>query len=421
VRICVELDVSKKGSRGFVLNRSAEIAIRVGIPFILVDINAAIFWTIFRVFIYDIGGSFTQIALISLIEGLFTIFLSPFWGTLSDLIGRRKPFIIIGSLSLAIFSPLFVIARSVVQYLIIFTAASFFSSMVYPCLNATLTEATEEAERGKTLGYFFGLNAIGWTLGSFLSGYLADVWGIAYVFISAGLVGGVGAFVALFFMQESGGKSITAVSMRDAFQRVLGSFVVERNPSLFVLMGTIILYGLGSGVFSTLFQIKFFESVKRSYLIYGIVSALSGLGSIIAPPIYGYFADKVGKKEVFQATLLAYTMYFIVMGLTWDPLILAILWFLPLWPGVRISSIALATELARKDEVGQYQGFVESSSALAGAIGAIIGGLIADYLNARENLYILDYILMGSAIGPFLATILVSALKISKTEPIKLD
>ena len=154
--------------------------------------------------------------------------------------------------------------------------------------------------------------------------------------------------------------------------------------------------------------------MKRSYLIYGVVSALSGVGSIIAPPVYGYLADKIGKKEVFQATLIAYTLYFITMGLTWNPLILAILWFLPLWPGVRISSIALATELAREDAVGEYQGFVESSSALARAIGALIGGIIADILGARKNIFLIDYILIGSAIGPFLATLLINKLRLRR-------
>jgi len=387
----------------------------VGIPFILISINATIFWTIFRVFIYDIGGSFTEVALISLIQGFFTIFLSPFWGALSDALKRRKIFIIAGSAFLALIAPLFLMARSITDYLIVFTVASFFSSMIYPCLNAILTENVESTRRGATLGLFFGLNAIGWTLGGFLSGYLADVLGMDFVFILAGLVGGLGAVMGALLIREYGqyGKLSKDV-IHYAWKRVMGSFTIEKNPDLMVLLGTIILYGSGSGVFFTLFQIKFFECVKRSYLIYGVVSALSGVGSIIAPPVYGYLADKIGKKEVFQATLIAYTLYFITMGLTWNPLILAILWFLPLWPGVRISSIALATELAREDAVGEYQGFVESSSALARAIGALIGGIIADILGARKNIFLIDYILIGSAIGPFLATLLINKLRLRR-------
>jgi len=363
------------------------------------------------VFIYAIGGTFTEVALVSALQNIFSILLSPFWGALSDEIGKRKPFIVLGSASIALFTPFFIIADDVIEYLVIFLFASVFSSMVYPSINAYLSEIVESKYRGRTLGYFFGFNAIGWTLGGFLSGFIAEYLGMNNVFFFAGLVGLTGALFAQLFVEESRREEIERKgAIKKAWRRVINTLRVQRNPDLNILLLVIMLYGVGSGIFFTIFQIKFFESVKRSFMLYGIVSGLSGLGSIIAPPFYGYLADKIGKKIVFQATLICYTVYFIVLGLIWDPIILAVLWLLPLWPGVRISSIAIAADISGDRTMGEYQGFVNSSSAVSRAVGALLGGIIADLFNARTNLYVIDYILISAAIGPLMAAIAISKL-----------
>jgi len=391
------------------------LIVSLGVSFVLVSINNTIFWTIFRVFIYSIGGSFTEVALVSALQNLFSILLSPLWGALSDELRRRKPFIVFGSASIALFTPLFTIAKDVFEYLIIFTAASFFSSMIYPAINAYLSEVVESEYRGRSLGYFLGFNAIGWTLGGFLSGYIAEYLGMGNVFIFAGIIGIAGAILAQIFIREvsyetRGERNI----VRKAWSRVISMLHIRRSPDLNTLLAVIMLYGIGSGIFFTIFQIKFFESVGRSFLLYGLVSGLSGLGSIVAPPLYGYLADKIGKKTVFQATLICYTAYFIILGLVWNPAILAILWLLPLWPGVRISSIAIAADISEEESMGEYQGFVSSSSAISRTIGALLGGIIADLFNARTSLYIMDYILIGSSIGPLSAALAINKLKIEK-------
>ncbi len=383
----------------------------LGFSFILVSINGAIFWTIFRVFIYDIGGSFLEVAMISAIQNIFSVFLAPFWGSLGDELNWRKPFIVIGSISVAFFTTLFLSASKVTDYLVIFIFASLFYSMVNPNLNALISLSVEKESRGKALGYFFGINAIGWTLGGILSGLLAEAYGMNYVFILSAIVGLLGGLTILFFLHEEKAPFHLSNVIRDAWRKVIDVFRVQRERNFNILLLAVILHGTGGGIFFTLFQIKFFEAVNRNYAIYGIVSGLSGIGSIIAPPIYGTLTDKIGRKLVMQATLMIYSIYFIVLGVFWDPVILTILWFLPLWPGVRISSIALAADIAGEEKMGKYQGLLESVNALARIIGALLGGFLADLFTARLDFSVIDHILMLASIGPFLATISISRIK----------
>lgn len=385
--------------------------ILLGFSFILVSINGTIFWTIFRVFIYDIGGSFLEVALISAIQNIFSVFLAPFWGSLGDELNRRKPFIVIGSLSVAFFTTLFIQAKKVIEYLIIFTLASLFYSMVNPNLNALISLPIEKEKRGKALGYFFGINAIGWTLGGVLSGLLAETYGMNYVFILSAIVGLLGGLTVLLFLHEDKSLICFRSVLKDTWRKVIDVFRIQKEKNFNILLLSIILHGTGGGIFFTLFQIKFFEAVSRNYAIYGIVSGLSGIGSIIAPPLYGSLTDKIGRKLVMQATLFIYSIYFIILGIFWDPVILTILWFLPLWPGVRISSIALAADIAGEEKVGRYQGLLESMNALARIFGALIGGLFADVYGARMSLGVIDNILMLASIGPFIAGIVISKIK----------
>jgi len=383
----------------------------LGFSFILVSINGAVFWTIFRVFIYDIGGSFLEVAMISAIQNVFSVFLAPFWGSLGDELNWRKPFIVIGSLSVSFFTTLFISAKKVVEYLTIFIFASLFYSMVNPNLNALISLSVEREKRGKALGYFFGINAIGWTLGGILSGLLAEAYGMNYVFILSAIVGLLGGLTILLFLHEDKASISFKKAVRDAWRKVIDVFRIQRERSFNILLLSVILHGTGGGIFFTLFQIKFFEAVSRNYAIYGIVSGLSGIGSIIAPPFYGSLTDKIGRKLVMQATLFIYSIYFIILGIFWDPIILTILWFLPLWPGVRISSIALAADIAGEKRIGKYQGLLESINALARISGALIGGLLADIYGARANLGIIDNILMLASIGPFIAALVISKIK----------
>jgi len=385
----------------------------LSISFILVSINGTIFWTIFRVFIYVIGGTFTQIALVSVIQNMFSVFLSPFWGSLGDELNKRKPFIVFGSAAIAFFTPLFIYAKSVTEYLVIFIFASLTTSMVNPNLNALISGIAEKEYRGRALGYFLGISAIGWTLGGILSGAIAEIVGMDYVFFTAGVIGIMGALLVLLFLKEEGesSKKLGDAAGR-AWKNVIETFRIEGNPNLNTLLLAVILHGTGGGIFFTLFQIKFFESIGRSFILYGIVSGLSGIGSIIAPPLYGSLADKMGRKIVMQATLFIYSLYFVVLGLLWDPIILTILWFLPLWPGVRISSVALVADIAEEKEMGRYQGFLESSAAIARMLGALLGGIFADIFRARADIFVIDKILIFAAIGPLLSAIIISKLKV---------
>ncbi|MGQ4894405.1 MAG: hypothetical protein ACP6IQ_07290 [Candidatus Njordarchaeia archaeon] len=58
-------------------------------------------------------------------------------------------------------------------------------------------------------------------------------------------------------------------------------------------------------------------------------------------------------------------MYFVILGIAWDPLILGILWAIPLWPSVRMSSLALVADISKGKTIGEYQSFVNSSSAIS--------------------------------------------------------
>jgi len=378
----------------------------LGISFILINIAGTIYWTIFRVFIYVIGGSFTEVALVSIIQSFSSILLSPFWGSLGDITKKRKNYIILGSLSLSLSTILFIISNNVIEYLLVFLFSSTLTSMIYPNLNALISTLSEKETRGKSLGYFYGIGAIGWTIGGLLSGYIADTYGMNFVFALSGIVGIMGALIIFLFLEEEKREVKEKNVFRKAWQEVINTFKVERKPVFNIFLLAMAFHSIGVGIFFTLFQIKFFISVGESYTLYGLVSGLSGIGSIIAPPLYGSLSDRFGRKNILMMTILAYSLYFIILGIIWDPIILTILWFLPLWPGIRISSIAFVSEIAEEKEAGKYQGFLEAITAISRSTGALLGGVIADMLGANVGIHILDYILMSASIASFISFVI---------------
>ena len=385
----------------------------LAVSYILINTNMSFFWSLFRVFVFKEGASFTEIALISVINSLSSIILSPLFGALSDELGKRKIFLVLSSILIAALSPIYALLHSPIEFIVLYAISTIAMSMMTPVLNAILSEISSTETRGRTIGAFYGIASISWVFSGVIGGYLLETLGHGFTFVFIGILCLIGGLLLSYFYKEHN-KSSTQfkIAIKRALEKQKKSLgFIHVNPKLRIIILSVLFHGAGTGIAFTLFTIKLFIAVKESFVVYGIISGLSGILSIFAPVIYGYLGDKYGKKHVMIATLFAYSAYFIMIGKIWDPFLLTILWAIPLWPGIRISTVALVADISKEEEFGYSQGQIVSAMALARAIGALLGGITADMMSARTNLQALDFIIMMTSIAPFVAAIILTKLK----------
>lgn len=129
------------------------------------------------------------------------LFLSPFWGTLSDKFGR-KPIIAIGLLGMSASFFVFAVAASP---LLLFVSRFFqgvFSSAVLPSARAYVADSTTEENRVRAMGYIGACLATGFIFGPILGGYLATN-SLGLPFVIAGAVAFLNFLLVVNFLTES--------------------------------------------------------------------------------------------------------------------------------------------------------------------------------------------------------------------------
>lgn len=143
----------------------------------------------------------TQIGYIAAYSAIATLLSNTFFGRLSDIIGRRK-FIIFGLLVSSISTFLFVIP---VDYWG-FTLARVFNGIALGVFPSSLVGVA--SDRGMKLGKLSAYGSIGWATGGLLGGYLADVLGLQWLFITSSIFYLLSFLVALFLGTGKGFKPV---------------------------------------------------------------------------------------------------------------------------------------------------------------------------------------------------------------------
>ncbi len=375
---------------------------------ILDNLGSAIYGAIFSVYLYELGASFTELALLSALPNLVALLLTRFWGIMSDETHARKPFIAWSKMITPVFIIAFGFTRNVKIILFLFILATIFSSPGGPAYNALITTLGSKQRRGRALGIFVSSGTLGYAIGSFLSAYIISLLNITYLFLSSALILYISAVIFIAFYRERyGRRAFTRKLMRDSLHKAysLREFFIDK--AILPLVGAMMIYNLGVIAFFQIFMFKYFIVIGENMALYAIIGGISSILSAIAPPFYGYIADKIGMKNLLVIMMTIRSFYMIFLALIWDPFILTVLWVLPIWAGVFLSSRGLATEILGDEKAARAQGTFSIAYLLSGIIGPLLSGTLADYIGARENISLATPIYIFSTILCLIATLLI--------------
>ena len=140
----------------------------------LVMIGFSILFPVEPYYIQMFGATSATMGWLTASFSLAQFLLSPFWGRLSDRVGR-KPVMMIGLAGYGVSMALFALGRSIPHLFLARTFAGVLSSATLPTAMAVISDTTSEDERAKGMGLLgaaFGLGAI---FGPFVGGVLGDV------------------------------------------------------------------------------------------------------------------------------------------------------------------------------------------------------------------------------------------------------
>jgi len=306
--------------------------------------------------------------------------VSPLWGKLADRKGR-KLMLLRSSIGMAIVIGLMGFVTNVWQLIGLRFLQGFFAGYI-PNASALIAAETPKEKSGNALGVLTTGYVSGNLIGPVLGGILAQVFTIRWTFLLTGF------FLIVVFILSATlvHEHFTPISREKQAQA--GSWLKQvKNPKLIlVLLVSTMFIQMGNNSITPIISLyvkQLMNGTGPITLVAGIIAALPGISTLLAAPKLGEYGDRHGTQRVLVfGYVFAVLMYF-PQGFVSSVWLLGVFRFMigvsdgALFPAVQ----TMLTKNAPHSLVGTVFSWNQSFQALGSMLGALVGGLVANWFN----------------------------------------
>ncbi|MEM2289576.1 MAG: MFS transporter [Candidatus Hadarchaeales archaeon] len=315
----------------------------------------------------ELNLSYFQLGLVVMSYGLAMAASNFLFGRLSDLRGKRLPFIKLG---FALAFPAFLLQllmKGFGSMLLVRTAAGFCAGVAASPLIAHLSELPHYREK---VWLFSGFTSLGWTVGYIGAGLVPDYW-MAFLLSSVLFLL---AFLLAFRLSETEVKR-TAPSPRN---------LLKQNYPLYTCY---LLRHVGAQAVWTIFPVYLLQlGASRGWI--GGLHALNCGMQFVFMSLLSTRGETLNDKKLVRIGLLLSAFVFLFYSLATSYLhILPCQFVLAMaWSTLYVGSLLY---LLRKNvEKATSAGLLESTINVAGVVGPFLGGVIAELWGMRASMLI---------------------------------
>ncbi len=321
------------------------------------------------------GASPTIIGLLTASYSLMQFLFVPFWGRMSDRIGRR-PIILMSVFGSFISYFIFGLAGSLTVLFISRMLAGFMGANISTA-NAYIADSTSFEERAKYMGMIGAAFGVGFMLGPFIGGIMSKISYGAPGFLASGL-SLINVILAYYMLPESV-KSKSQVVRRVSFFNFSAIREAFRAPGIASLVMVYFFYTVAFSNLYVAFPLFTGEVFNYGAEANGYLFAFIGLiGILIQGGATGRLVKKFGERALMIAGVV-----FLLVGLTFVPAIhtlgplLVLITLLAVGSALVTPSLtSLLTKHSDEGQHGSVLGVSSSFSSLARVIGPFWGGFI---------------------------------------------
>jgi DHA1 family tetracycline resistance protein-like MFS transporter len=326
------------------------------------------------------GASAVMVGLLSSSFSLAQFLFAPFWGRLSDRVGRR-PVILIGLLGSALSYAFFALATSLPMLFLARSLAGIAGANI-PTAQAFIADTTTAETRARGMGLIgaaFGLGFIfGPAIGGFLShwGYAAPAWFAAALSLAN--------FVAAVFLLPESRPPHARDTSRPGRIEVIRRAVAQPNLPMVLLVYFLVVAAFASfeATFALYSERRFgFTPATIGYMFAWIGVVLATVQGVLV----GRVVKRVGEKRLVPLAIfaIALALGFVPVAGT-VPLLAAVAGLLAMGMGFNSPSMLSAiSQLADARDQGSTLGVSQSLGSLARIIGPLWGGWVFDQFGVQ--------------------------------------
>ncbi|WP_053361163.1 MFS transporter [Bacillus sp. FJAT-27251] len=349
------------------MNKKKALPILFAVMF-LVMVGFGIIIPVMPFYAEQLGASPMQLGLLMAVYSLMQLLFSPFWGRISDRIGR-KPVIMIGISGLAL--SFFLLALST-QLWMLFAArviGGVLSAANMPTVMAYVADITSDEDRGKGMGIIGAAVGLGFIFGPAIGGVFSK-GNLAIPFYVAGILSLITLLFVLFVLKES-----TSPEQRSTQAKKRG--MLPKGPlSILYFLSFFVTFSL-AGLEAT-FAYFAAEKADLGTVQLGYIFMIMGLGgAIVQGGLVGKMTRNFGEGFVIQLGIIVSAIGFGLILLI-DGFVTAAVFLTIFGVGnglIRPSVSSLLTKTSTAGH-GSTTGLLSSFDSLGRILGPPLGGLL---------------------------------------------
>ena len=330
---------------------------------------------------------------------LFMMVSGPFWGILGDRYGLKKN-ILRAMFGSAIVLGLTGLATDVYQLV----AFRIMLGLVSGALVTVMAMVSATAPRAKVsygIGVVLSATFVGFTVGPFIGGQLADSFGFRQTFLVAGALCALAGLLVLIFVRESFQRAERREKLGPHL--VVGNLVeAMRSPGLAPVLVVVLLASVGPTIMMPVLPVFIgtLSTAGTAASSVGVTFSIMGCMAAVSSMVTSRLSQRFGITPVLIVA-------FIGGGLLFLPLLVANTLFqvyvitalMGLFNGgLSTLSFGLVGTTVPKDKQGAAYGVALSASSLGVGSGTLIGGTIAGTWGLREVFLVNAVVLLATAI-----------------------
>ena len=344
-------------------------------------LGAGIIIPLLPIYAENLGATGIWLGIIS--AGFFAsnAIVTPIFGRLSDLKGR-KLFISVGLLCYTIISAGFIWADTVPQLVLIRFLQGIAGGMILPIAQAYIGDISPEGEEGTWMGYFNAAFFTGFGIGPLVGGTLTEHFGMTTAFAAMSGLNLLAFLTVTIFLPE--------IKERKAASSPRPSFIkMGRSATVKGLFSYRLSFALGRGAFATFLPIFAGIYLGLSPTLIGVLVAANLLLMSLLQVYSGNIADRFNRKALIVAGSLINLAYLALIPLT-DSFgqLLAICILGGLGGAISLpAASALMVEEGRKFGMCSTIALFYIAFSIGMTIGPLLAGMIADFADINSVFY----------------------------------
>jgi MFS transporter, DHA1 family, multidrug resistance protein len=306
--------------------------------------------------------------------------MSPIWGFLADIYGRRLMLLRSNFIS-ALLLPLMAFVPNVGMLLLLRFILGAFSGTV--TASQTLIASTTPVEnRGFALGTISSALFSGSMAGMFFGGFIVDKYGYTITFIATGALLFISGILVLFWVEDDFQKTITLKEKLADFK-----FRVPRFGSVWFILILLLFMGFAR-MFDKPFLPVLVEKINgldKAATWTGIIASITAIAGIISGSLLGWLADKTSAPRVAIWSALLAGLLMIPQALANSLLLLTSARFGMIFFAGGLDPVfqIWLAKCTPDDKRGMFFGWASSAKTLGWVLAALCSGSIAMFAGVR--------------------------------------